>query len=430
MLRASVLLACAVSLGDADVARADEPTPPLAGEPPATPDGFREDPIDLEPTDVAAQAGDEGPAIEEIESPGDEAEETPEPEKRVRISGFPFAFYLPETSVGFGFGIGVSTLTARPREGSRYRWFPSNLTIGGAYTIRRQFRLLLTPELYLRRGRLVIDGLSEFRVYPDRFYGLGRGTDTDFQRYTDVSFRTSTSFRYQATRGVYVGAVLDAAWIDIRHVAQSDSAGFDIPDVASTGWLGTGAVPGENGSRVLGIGPTFVLDRRDFPLMSRSGTYVRVVAVGVPKMGMFRNQYLRTLLEVRTFVPFLDGKLVLGGHWFFAGVIGDAPFNHLASVGGPLGLRSYPDGRFRDSVQTFAQVELRFPIVWRIRGAFHVGTGAVTGRFSQGRSFDPLWAVGIGLRAVIFEDRRIAVRGDLVLGPEGLRVLAFVHEAF
>jgi len=121
---------------------------------------------------------------------------------------------------------------------------------------------------------------------------------------------------------------------------------------------------------------------------------------------------------------------VLGGHWFFAGVIGDAPFNHLASVGGPLGLRSYPDGRFRDSVQTFAQVELRFPIVWRIRGAFHVGTGAVTGRFSQGRSFDPLWAVGIGLRAVIFEDRRIAVRGDLVLGPEGLRVLAFVHEAF
>ena len=387
---------------------------------------YVEDPI--EPPDEADSIVDE-PENDDLDG-DDEDDDAPEPEKRVRFTGFPFAFYLPETSVGFGFGIGVSALTERPREGSRDLWFPSNLTIGGAYTIRRQMRILLTPELYLRRGKLVIDGTNEVRFYPDRFYGLGRNTDERFQRYTDVTFRTSTSFRYQLVRGIYVGAVFDAAWTSIRDVAKTDSGGITIPDTPSNGWLGTGAVRGERGSTVIGFGPTVVIDRRDYPLMSRSGYYIRLVGVGFPGGGPFTNRFFRSVIDVRGFVPFVDGKLVLGGQWLFSAVHGSAPFNHLASVGGPVGLRSYPDGRFRDAVQTFTQLELRFPIVWRIRGAVHVGTGAVFGPASQGREFEPLWAVGLGLRAVIFEDRRVAVRGDLVLGPEGLRVLAYVHEAF
>jgi len=394
---------------------------------------YREDPIVLGPHDVEGPTDEGGAASGEPETRAAEQETAapaPADAKRVRFTGFPFAFYLPETSVGFGFGIGVSTLTRPPREGSSDRWFPSNLTIGGAYTVRRQLRLILTPELYLRRGKLVIDGLTEVRLYPDRFYGLGRDTDVRFQRYTDVSFRTSTSFRYQAVGGVYVGAVLDAAWTQVRDVSDVDSAGNAMPSEPSNGWLGTGAVPGENGSHVLGVGPTLVVDRRDFPLMSRSGFYVRLVGVGFPKGGPLTNRFFRTLIDIRGYIPLAGGNAVFGAQWVFAGVHGVAPFNHLASVGGPLGLRSYPDGRFRDAAQTFTQLELRFPIVWRIRGALSAGTGAVFGPASQGRPFQPLWAVGIGLRAVVLEDRRVAVRGDLVYGPEGVRVLAYVHEAF
>lgn len=398
---------------------------------------FREDPIDLDPTEPTPEAG--GAATGVVPTPeeaaiaasnSEVAAEPTEPVKRVRITGFPFVYYLPETSVGFGFGIGVSAITAAPREGSRYLWFPSNLTVGGAYTIRRQLRILITPEFYLRRGRLVIDGLTESRVYPDRFFGLGRDTDTAFQRYTDVSFRTSTAFRYQFLPGLYVGGVLDASYTRLRDVAQENSRGDPIPVSPSDQWLGTGAVPGEDGSVLLGLGATFVLDRRDFPLMTRSGYFVRVVGVGFPGGGAFTHRFFRTLLDVRGFVSFFEGKLTLAGQWFTAAVTDGAPFNYLASVGGPIGLRSYPDGRFRDNAHTYAQAELRFPIVWRFRGAFHVGTGGVFGQASRGRAFEPLWAVGLGVRLVVFEDRRLAVRGDLVLGPEGLRVMAFVHEAF
>lgn len=351
----------------------------------------------------------------------------PAEEKRVRFVAFPFVFYLPETNVGFGFGVGVSMLTQRPREGSPMRWYPSNITIGGAYTLNNQLRFILTPEIYLRRGRIVIDGQTEMRFYPDRFYGLGRDTDTAFQRYTDVTFRTSTAIRYQLRPGIYLGGVVDAAVTRIERVATHDTAGNPRPVEPSNQWLGTGGVPGDHDSRVFGIGPTFVFDNRDFTLMTRQGYFFRALAVGFP-VGPYR--FARGLLDARMFFPFAGGDVVLAAQWVMTVVGGHAPFNHLASVGGPTGLRSYTDGRFRDAMQTFAQVELRFPIFWRFRGAVHVGTGHVFGPASRGDPARVLWAAGVGLRLVLIPDRRLLVRGDVVLGPEGIRILAFVNEAF
>ncbi len=412
---------------------------PTVGEPTAPREGLLPTTLAAEP--LESDAPDAPPADEaEADLVGDEtATETPEPpadappvedERKVRFTGFPFVFYLPETNFGFGFGVGTSILTARPPENSRMLWFPSNLTLGGAYTLNNQVRFLLTPELYLRRGRIVVDGQTEVRIYPDRFYGLGRGTDTSYQGYTDVSVRTSTVVRFQVRPGIYVGAVIDAANTRIHSIADEDVADEPRPGSPSSEWLGTGGVPGDPRSRVVGAGPAFVLDRRDFPLMSRSGYFVRAMASGFPGGGFFTHRFARALVDVRGFIPFLNGQLVLAMQGLLSVVSRGAPFNHMASVGGPVGLRNYPDGRFRDGGQTFGQVELRFPIVWRIRGAAHVGAGTVFGRYSRDEAPRLLWATGVGLRVVLIPERRLSVRGDLVLGPEGLRVLAFVHEAF
>lgn len=392
-------------------------------------------PPDEHPIAPDAPIEDEAPASLDADEgartePPEVEASAPAREKRVRFTGFPFVFYIPETSVGFGFGISTSILTERPPESSSVRWFPSNITLGGAYTLNNQARILLTPELYLRRGNLVIDGQTEVRIYPDRFYGLGRGSDTDYQQYTDVSVRTSTVIRRQVAPGVYIGVVIDAANTRIRDVAEEDIGGEPVPTSPSTDFLGTGGVNGEVRSRVFGAGPAFVFDRRDYPLMSRSGYFVRLLASGFPGPSFSSNRFARLLLDVRGFVPFLNGRLVLAGQWVLTAATKGAPFNHLASVGGPVSLRSFPDGRFRDGMQTFAQTELRFPIVWRIRGAAHVGVGSVFGPFSREAPTRVLWAVGGGLRVVLDEDRRLAVRGDFVYGPEGSRVMAFVHEAF
>lgn len=390
-----------------------------ASEPP------RDAPIDLEGTELEPAPDEDSTPL--LESPIVEPEEPEVDERRVRFTGFPFVFYIPETSFGFGFGVGVSILTKAPPPGSRFRWYPSNLTAGGAYTLHNQLRFLLTPEIFLARGRVVIDGQTELRLYPDRFYGLGRDTDTQLQHYTDTTFRTSTAIRYQVRPSVYVGAVIDGSRTRISDVADEDTAHQPRPTEPSNQWLGTGGVPGDRSSRVFGLGPTFVLDTRDFTLMSRSGYFLRAVAVGYP-LGPYR--FARGLLDARMFFPFANGNVVLAAQWVFSAVIGHAPFNHLASVGGPVGLRSFPDGRFRDAMQTFAQVELRFPIVWRFRGAVHFGTGSVFGPNSRGDPARILWAAGVGLRVVLIPERRLAVRGDVVLGPEGMRIIAFVHEAF
>lgn len=381
------------------------------------------------PIESDADADLEGDDPHEPPPPVIEASAPPQ-EKKVRFTGFPFVFYIPETSVGFGFGISASILTERPPPHSRMRWFPSNLTLGGAYTLNNQMRILLTPELYLRRGHVVVDGQTEVRIYPDRFYGLGRASDIDYQSYVDVSVKTSTVVRRQVAPGIYVGAVIDAANTHVRDVSSTDIAGEPIPTTPSTDFLGTGGVQGEVRSRVFGVGPAFVLDRRDYPFMSRSGYMIRLLASGFPGPTFSTNRFARMLIDVRGFLPFLHGEMVLATQWVLTAATKDAPFNHLASVGGPVGLRSFPDGRFRDGIQTFAQTELRFPIVWRIRGAAHVGVGSVFGPFSRGDPFRLLWAVGGGLRVVLVPDRRLAVRGDVVYGPEGLRVMAFVHEAF
>lgn len=420
--------------GDPEAPLVDEPdlTEPLpeGGElpPDAFGDGMEPAPAAgdaIPPEDTAALGGSSLPTDPATTPPPE-----PEPDERsARFTGFPFAFYLPETSWGFGVGLGASLRIAPPENPEERRWFASNLTFGGAYTMFRQTTMVITPELYLRGGDVVVEGLTEIRNYPDRFYGLGRHTDRYYQTYTDISVRTSTTVRYHLGRGRYVGGVLDAAGTKIIDVATEDSGENPRPGTPSDNWLGTGAVNGEDESRVFGVGPAFVFDRRNSPYMTESGVFVRIASVLFPPFRE-RGAFARLAIDVRAFRPFFHGKLILAGQWVLTAASRNAPFNHLAFVGGPLGLRSFPTGRYRDNMQSFVQGELRFPLFWRFRLSLMTALGTLGGTNSRDRDPQLLWAAGGGIRVVLIPDRRLAVRGDVIFGPEEMRLLAFVHEAF
>lgn len=124
-------------------------------------------------------------------------------------------------------------------------------------------------------------------------------------------------------------------------------------------------------------------------------------------------------------------RLVLATNVNGCGAGGDAPFWALCSVGaGRGGLRGYTQGRYRDSVMTTVQAELRFHTSGRFGAAVFGGMGQVAPDF--GGLFDAavLPAGGLGARYQLTGKYPMHLRVDYAWGRDGGLLYFGVAEAF
>src|SRR5690606_37990249 len=109
---------------------------------------------------------------------------------------------------------------------------------------------------------------------------------------------------------------------------------------------------------------------------------------------------------------------------------GQPPFNMLAQVGGTRMLRGYHRGRFRTNNVLAAQLEYRFPIVWRFSGAAFAATGEAFDRVGELDDEALLWSIGGGVRFRVVQNDRINVRADVGWSPDDWGFLFQIGEAF
>jgi hypothetical protein len=108
---------------------------------------------------------------------------------------------------------------------------------------------------------------------------------------------------------------------------------------------------------------------------------------------------------------------------------GFVPFDDLVSPSGWMGMRGYPDGRFRGYSGVNGTVEYRWLIAHRLDASVFVDDGAVAGRWFEGlrlRSFFPSGGVGLRMFEVDhrYWDKSVAHSVQLAYGPEsGVRFL-------
>ncbi len=321
---------------------------------------------------------------------------------------FAAPFYLPETRLGLGATGGLHRVLCDECEAS-------SLHLEAAYTLNRQFSLTVAPRLFTSESLSV--GLSfGYSLFPSRFYGIGPTTGDTGEAFTPRSLELIvTPERYVIPRRLRLGPKV--------HLRREEIVSRE-PDKL----LASGSVQGSDGYAAVGLGASATWDGRDSQFFPRHGSYLEGWYLYYPgALGRHRD-FGRGAVEASHFLA-LGGDVVLGLDGSFAFAHGDPPFTLLPTLGGARALRGWVDGRYRDRFSFGAQAELRFPIVWRLRGTVFAGTGGVAPGPSAVslRTLRP--AGGVGLRVRLTDDG-VHLRADLASRGGGPELYLIVLEAF
>lgn len=332
----------------------------------------------------------------------------------------PGAFYGQETSLGFA-AFGNATFPLRGVER------PSSVSAAVVYTLRNQASFTVWPVLNLT-DRWAIQGAATVSDYPTRWFGTGEGAGGTWQPYTRQWTGADLAVLTRVHGPVWAGVtdmVSASRIVEVGEPEVVDGGG----ELGSEDTLGTGAVLGEAGGPVHGLGLVARYDSRDNELSTRRGGYVDVRWLAHdPAIGS-RYAFHALGVDARWFHTSAEDWTVavrMSG----AFRIGEPPFTHLAELGGDNLLRGVFQGRFRDRHTVGLQGELRLPVVRRLRAVGWADVGQAFHEPEELLERPVRLTVGAGARFEIDEEAHSVVRLDVGGGPDGFGLILNFGEAF
>jgi hypothetical protein len=327
----------------------------------------------------------------------------------------PVFFFSPDTRLGFG-GAGAYVFHLNDTN-SNVKSRTSFVRFSGAYTINRQTDILSEWGVFTRSERFFLKGDMRFRIYPDRFYGVGNNSpQSNMEVYDYKLFNLRASGMKKLKDNLFAGATF--------HLNRS----FDFHHDPS-GILGNGSVTGFNGGTNVGMGALLIYDSRDNVLNSRKGIFLEMSSLFYSRLYGSSFNYQVFQLEFCKYW-LLKPKHVLALQFRNRMSFGEVPFLELSMVGNDDILRGYPRNRFRDNHFLLTQLEYRFPLFWRFGMTTFIGMGDVFSRPQDLSWRSTKYTVGVGLRFLVNTAERINIRIDYGYGSEGGFVYINVAEAF
>lgn len=329
------------------------------------------------------------------------------------FAALPLVFRSPETSWGFGAGAFYAFRPSHYSENTR----PSQIQIGGAYTLLNQVLTYLPFQIFTNENRYQILGeLGYYRFIYD-YYGIGNDISPDFRELFTVNFpRVRLQAMQQFRNNQYFGF---RYWMDDFNISKTEPGGE----------LSDGSIPGSNGGFLSGLGLVHIFDTRDKIFSSHEGWFIETVLFhNGPLLGS-NFDYSKLIIDARRFFK-LKEKHAIGVNVYLEFTGGKAPFNQLALMGGTKRMRGYYEGRFRDKHMAVIQWEYRFPIFWRFSGVFFGGIASVNDRPEFLERSIWRWNIGPGIRFAIDPKERINIRLDYGTTKESSGFYITVGEAF
>lgn len=312
------------------------------------------------------------------------------------IVPLPAVFYQTET--GFGFG-GLVTYYFRPGAPDTAFVPPSELGVSFIYTTKKQILAGLGARLYLDGGALRLAANAGVIKFPTKFWGIGNDTPDEAEEdYTPLTLALLGEAQRRILPGWFVGGRVQVAHRTLREVADS-------------GQLMTGTVPGSADGSIVEFRALVTRDVRNNVLYPTAGRYYEVGVFGAPTALGSDFGYAGARLDFRGYLS-PGGRQVLALRALGEGRSGTSPFDLLPQLGGDVLLRGYYQGRFRDRVLVAFQAEYRLPVVWRIGVVGFAGAGQVAPRVGD-LAFDRFKAsAGGGLRFLLSPSEGLNLRAD------------------
>ncbi len=333
--------------------------------------------------------------------------------KGFQFSGYPYAYYTPETELAFGAGgIFIFYTSSIPDLN------PSKVTVSGWYSTNNQYSISITPVLYFISNKLYVEFPFFFGFFVDKFWGIGSSTiETGNEEYTLNEFG-----------GTFILQVPPVWFAADRTGIIFDYNKTTIDDKKNNSYLINNEVTGSNEGEIFGFGTDLVWDSRDNLFFPNSGTYQYMKLVLYPSIGDFI--FYSFELDLRHYNSFSPDH-VLAANIYFNGVGGDPPFYKLPALGGQYRMRGYYEGRYRDNNYLMMQLEYRQYFWWKFGLAVFLGAGDVAPELMKFTFSTIKYSYGFGLRFLFNSEEKVNLRMDLGFGNDGNSGIYFgIEEAF
>ena len=331
----------------------------------------------------------------------------------LKLVGIPVVFSTPET--GFGFGAGGQLFLTGERNTFKTR--QSNVLFTGIYTANSQIIIQVLPQLYFGEGDYYLDGSYQFRIFPNKFWGIGSDTpDTNEESYNMTSHIFRVDFLKRLPPSLNFG---------LRFHFEN----HQVTEVLEGGLLDTQDIPGSDRAVIIGLGAIFNLDTRDQLEDPREGYFVNLNAQFSSQNFGATHAFNRYITDLRAYKP-VSKKSLVAARLYIENNFGDVPFQAKAQFGGGAIARGYFAGRFIEDQMYVLTTEYRYRFHPRWSLAAFVLMGEVSA-INQNFFNNPKFSTGGGIRFKILKQQNTLVRLDVGIGESGNNGFYFgVNQAF
>ena len=335
--------------------------------------------------------------------------------KRSSFSAYPYVFYSPESQFAVGAG-GIYIFYAGQEKDLK----PSKIGFGGYYSTNKQYKLSVSPNLYLFDNYLYIEAPTSFGYFINKYWGIGDDVpDFENASYAIQNFTTTVTVQipplllFSADR---TGLIFDFDQTDIVDKLENDK-------------LEDETLPGYEGGTVMGIGTDLLWDSRDNLFFPNSGIYQYFKTVIYPG-GISDFNFALFEFDVKSFLAIAPDH-VFAFNMYVQSVVGDTPFYKLPALGGSKRMRGFFNGRYRDNFYGMLQAEYRQYFYRKWGFVAFAGAGNVSNTIVEYDFSSMKYSYGVGLRFLFNKQQKINLRMDIGFGSDGSRGIYFgIQEAF
>lgn len=338
-----------------------------------------------------------------------QADSSYNPKDDFSISGFPLAFFLPETGLAFG-GLGLTVFNI----GEEKSWRKSQVQLGFAYTLKNQLLIFAPYELYLKQNWKINGELGYYRYFYN-YYGIGIHSEKENLEFYDANFpRVITTVSYRATKNWLVG---------ISYRLDN----FEVPNTDSL--LSANNPNGINGGVLSTIGTEIGYDSRDHIFYPSEGIFGTLKIDNSSKISFSDFDYTSILLNISYYTQLAENH-ILAINYQTGSQIGNSPFYNYFYLSSGKNARGFDDRRFIDKNINLLQAEYRFPIYKRLRGCAFTSIGSVANEYQELYSNPQKFSYGAGLRYQLSKKQKSNLRVDVANSHEGFQFYVTIGEAF
>lgn len=209
-------------------------------------------------------------------------------------------------------------------EQSEHVYFrPSNISLTIIFSTNGMYGLDISSDFYFRNNWYLQNKWKYQRIFA-KYYPVGNNAIKD--SYSEVEIK-KIEFLGKAMKGfskeIFVGLNYD---LGIYDVANEDVKNGDIGILNSY-------IPGYDGQRVIGMGPTATFDNRNNIVYPSAGSFVNVAYLWYPdKLSNFTFSSLA--FDARHFIKLGAREQVLATQLYLKSATGNIPFYRLPVLGG------------------------------------------------------------------------------------------------